>query len=107
MIFRPTNPDNPELQGLLLQAGFVRQQILLAPLNPRLELEWQMNAAIEATHHSTAIEGNPLTLEEVRRLLSGQPLRKPRNREIEVRNYKNALDEILNEWTAKYNTLTF
>ena len=100
MIFRPTVPDNPELQELLLQAGFVRQQILLAPLNPRLELEWQLNAAVEATHHSTAIEGNPLTLEEVRRLLSGKPLQKPRDREIEVRNYKTSLDEIRSEWTA-------
>lgn len=100
MIFQPTIPDNSELQELLLQAGFVRQQILLAPLNPRTELERQMDTAVEATHHSTAIEGNPLTLEEVRRLLSGKPLQKPRNREIEVRNYKTALDEIRSEWTA-------
>jgi Fic family protein len=103
MIFRPSIPDTPELQELLLQTGFVRQQILLAPLNPRTELEWQMNVAVEATHHSTAIEGNPLTLEEVRRLLSSKPLQKPRNREIEVRNYKNALDGILSEWTASRN----
>ncbi len=106
MIFRPTIPDHPEAQELLLQAGFARQQILLAPLNPRLELEWQLNTALEATHHSTAIEGNPLTLEEVRRLLSGKPLQKPRNREIEVRNYKNALDEVLSDWTASRKAVT-
>lgn len=106
MIFQPTIPDNAELQELLLQAGFVRQQILLAPLNPRIELEWQLTVAVEATHHSTAIEGNPLTLEEVRRLLSGKPLQKPRNRELEVRNYKNALDEIRGEWTATPKAIT-
>ena len=106
MIFRPIVPDNAELQELLLRAGFIRQQILITPLNPRIELEWQLNTSVEATHHSTAIEGNPLTLEEVRRLLSGKPLQKPRNRELEVRNYKNALDEIRGEWTASPKAIT-
>jgi Fic family protein len=106
MIFQPLLQDSSELQGLLLQAGFIRQQILLTPLNPRLELEWQFQTSIEATHHSTAIEGNPLTLEEVRRLLSGQPLLKPRNRELEVAHYKVALDWIHSEWTGRNKFLT-
>ena len=105
MIFQPPTLEDASLQGVLLQAGFLRQQILLTPLNPQLELEWQFQTSLEATHHSTAIEGNPLTLEEVRLLLSSKPLQKPRNRELEVRNYKQALDWIRLHWTGRNKSI--
>jgi Fic family protein len=101
MIFRPRFTVTPELGSLLQEAATRRQQLLLAAINPRAELEWQFTSSVEATHYSTAIEGNPLTLEEVRRLLSSQPIQKPRQPEIEVRNYKTALDWLRRTWTGQ------
>ncbi len=100
MIFQPQILISANLEALLWQASLLRQTVLLTPINPQIELEWRFQSSIEATHYSTAIEGNPLTLEEVRKLLSNQPILKPRNREIEVRNYKHALDWIRHEWSG-------
>jgi Fic family protein len=101
MIFEPRFTLTPELVSVFQESGLRRQQLLLAVLNPRAELEWQFTSSVEATHYSTAIEGNPLSLEEVRRLLSSQPIQKPRQPEIEVRNYKAALDWLRRTWTGQ------
>ncbi len=95
MIFAPQILESPELQALLFQAGFLRQEVLLTPLNPRLELELQFNTSLQATHHSTAIEGNPLTLEEVRQLLSGKPLSASSDKDISYTcEYQNFVCQI-------------
>jgi Fic family protein len=91
---------SPELGLLLERCQAARQSILLTPLNPRLEQALRFEAAVASTHHSTAIEGNPLDLDEVRRLLSGGFAFKARDAEVEVKNYKEALDWLRREWVV-------
>lgn len=56
-------------------------------------MQLQTEAAASATHASTSIEGNPLPLTEVKRLLKQQP-EQLRRSEQEVINYNRALTEL-------------
>ncbi|MCX7784050.1 MAG: Fic family protein [Meiothermus sp.] len=91
---------SPRLQSLIERCQLARQSILLTPLNPTLEQTLRFEASAASTHHSTAIEGNPITLDEVQRLLTGGFVPKARNAEAEVRNYKAALDWLRREWVV-------
>jgi Fic family protein len=52
-------------------------------------------ATVEATHSSTSIEGNPLSIKQVEQALSSKPsLTRHRYAEIEVRNYRKAIGYI-------------
>ncbi|NJK46307.1 MAG: Fic family protein [Pleurocapsa sp. SU_196_0] len=106
MNFDPALRTDPSLESALFRADAARRRILLVPLNPRAENALRFEAAVQSTHHSTAIEGNPLTLEEVRALLSGKPLVQPRAREREVRNYKTARDWIRANWVGSSTPIT-
>jgi Fic family protein len=65
----------------------------------------QKDARVRNTHSSTAIEGNPLTLEQVRLLEEGQPLpTEPQRAKREVLNYLAGLRFI--EQRAKKKTIT-
>jgi Fic family protein len=98
--FTPNLRPSSILQAAIERANTARQAILLAPLNPRVETALRFETSAEATHYSTAIEGNPLTLEEVRKLLSNTPILRERNVELEVKNYKRGLDQIAQRWTV-------
>jgi len=52
-------------------------------------------ATVEATHSSTSIEGNPLNIKQVEKVLSDkEPLTRHQYAELEVKNYEKALDFI-------------
>ena len=104
--FAPKLRESSIPQATFERANTARQSILLTPLNPRIEAALRFETTAEATHHSTAIEGNPLTLEEVRKLLSDTPILRERNLELEVKNYKRALDSIAQRWTVVTTPLT-
>ncbi len=53
-------------------------------LVPKWEVSLRREALIRATHTSTAIEGNPLTLEEVSELAQGRKVTAPRNHQIYI-----------------------
>lgn len=66
-------------------------------LLPEREAELHYRATVENTHSSTSIEGNPLNDKQVASVLKSKtklPLTLHRYAEIEVRNYKEALDFI-------------
>ncbi|MEA3432631.1 MAG: hypothetical protein U9R01_08220 [candidate division WOR-3 bacterium] len=47
-----------------------RELILNASLLPKWEVKLRKDAIVKMAHHSTSIEGNPLTLEQVKNLLA-------------------------------------
>ncbi|HEY1645613.1 MAG TPA: Fic family protein, partial [Candidatus Saccharimonadales bacterium] len=58
-------------------------------------IEMRYRASVESTHSSTSIEGNPLNLKQVEKVLAGgKQLTRHQYAELEVKNYKKALDFI-------------
>lgn len=62
---------------------------------PEIEASVRYRASVESIHSSTSIEGNPLSANEVRAVISSDKIySKEEYAEIEVQNYKSALDYI-------------
>lgn len=88
--FRYTNKIIKNL-GLIAEA---RAVILNAPLVPKWEVSLRREALLRSTHSSTAIEGNPLSFEEVSALAAGRKVMVRRKDKQEVLNYIKALGKI-------------
>ena len=62
---------------------------------PEVDASVRYRASVESIHSSTSIEGNPLSANEVRAVIAAdKPYTKEEYAEIEVKNYKAALDYI-------------
>jgi len=59
---------------------------------PEFEVELRFRATVESVGSSTSIEGNPLNLQEVEKVLKGKIVSAPDYAIQEVLNYKDALD---------------
>lgn len=78
----------------LIDITSARDTILNAYLVPKWEVSLRRDALIKAAHASTAIEGNPLTLEEVSQLAQGRKITATRKAQQEVLNYLKVLENI-------------
>ena len=73
----------------------LKNEIRGSRILPEAEASIRLRASVESIHSSTSIEGNPLNVNEVRAVItSDRILTKKEYAEIEVQNYKNALDFI-------------
>jgi Fic family protein len=68
--------------------------IINAPLIPNWEVSLRKAAFLNSAHSSTAIEGNPLTFEDVTALAEGHEIMVKRQDRQEVLNYFESLDKI-------------
>lgn len=77
------------------------------PLPPAVQAELARKARIRATHYSTRIEGNRLTLQEAEEVISNRQREfHGRERDVaEVQNYWNALIRV-EEWASKTRPIT-
>jgi Fic family protein len=78
------------ISGIAAAREFVEQ----AKLIPKWELKLRKEARIHNAHSSTSIEGNPLTLEQVRALADHKNVVATEKDKKEVLNYLKAIDEI-------------
>lgn len=78
----------------LASIAAAREVILHARLVPKWEVSIRREQLVRAAHASTAIEGNPLTLEEVSRLAEGREIMAARRAKTEVLNYLRVLEHI-------------
>ncbi len=86
-MFKPDFQRTDLLIDMIARIEVARDRILRAPVVPRWEAELRSDAVARSAHHSTSIEGNPLSLQEVTDLLAGRDiLAHPRDRQ-EVLNY--------------------
>ena len=74
MGYQPGFTITAHLSRRLEEIAALREKILGATIQVPWIPALQKDARVRSTHSSTAIEGNPLTLEEVRLLADGQPL---------------------------------
>lgn len=78
----------------LTEISEARAVVLNARLVPRWDVSLRREALLRTAHHSTAIEGNPLSLEDVTALAQGRKVMATRKAKQEVLNYLSALDEM-------------
>jgi len=71
-----------------------RAYIINASLVPEWEVSLRRDAILRSAHSSTAIEGNPLTLEDVSALAEGREVMARRKDRQEVLNYLEALEKV-------------
>ena len=93
-MFKPKFNYTHKIVNNLVEITSARELILNAYLVPKWEVSLRREALIKATHASTAIEGNPLTLEEVSRLAQGRKVTATRKTKLEVLNYLHVLENI-------------
>lgn len=74
MAYEPRFTVTAHMLAMIEEVASYRERILAATIQVPWIHALQKDARVRSTHSSTAIEGNPLTLEEVRLLAEGQAL---------------------------------
>lgn len=93
-MFQPNFHYTNKIVNNLTQIAVAREVILNSPLIPKWEVTLRREAIIRSAHSSTAIEGNPLSLEQVSDLAAGREITVRRKDRQEVLNYLEALERI-------------
>lgn len=93
-MFQPNFKYTNKIVRLLARVQAAREVIINSPLIPAGEKQLQREALIRQTHHTTSIEGNPLTLEEVGMVIDGKDIIAHEKDKKEVWNYVDVLEYI-------------
>ncbi len=94
-MYTPNYTISDKLLRNIADIESLRTQVDSSYILPEREIEMRYRASVEATHSSTSIEGNPLNLKQVEKvLIGGKQLTRHQYAELEVKNYKKALDFI-------------
>src|SRR4249919_1240614 len=105
MSYKPVYTITPALLSQVEQVAALRERILAAAVQVPWIPALQKDTRIRNAHSSTAIEGNPLTLEQVRAIEEGREIlvsaQRPRR---EIANYFAGLRFV--EKNAKKTTIT-
>ena len=95
MSYKPKYTITEKIRSDLSDIEKIKDQIRGKRVLPEAEASIRLRASVESVHSSTSIEGNPLNINEVRAIVtSDRILTREEYAEIEVQNYKNALDYI-------------
>ena len=88
MAYQPSFTITPQFLALIEKIAALREKVLAATVQVAWIPSLQKDTRVRNTHSSTAIEGNPLTLEQVRALEEGRSLAAATERaQREVLNY--------------------
>jgi len=93
-MFKPNFRITNKIINHIADIAAARELILNVPLLPRWEVKLRKEAIVKMAHHSTSIEGNPLTLEQVKNLLAGKKIAAWEKDKREVINYVKVLEYI-------------
>lgn len=93
-MFKPNFQYTNTIVKNLTHIAGAQAVITNAPLIPKWQVFLRREALIQSAHSSTAIEGNPLTLDEVSELAAGREIMVNRKDKQEVLNYLEALERI-------------
>lgn len=93
-MFNPCFNYNHELVNKLLEINSIRDFIVNAPVVLEMEVSLKKDALLKSAHHSTAIEGNPLSLNQVDKLAKGIKIQGQKRATQEVLNYLNVLKDM-------------
>lgn len=93
-MFRPTCTITPAILDNLVRTAEAKALIDNAHLIPKWEVALRREALIRNAHASTAIEGNPLSLQQVSELAKGREIMATRKAKAEVLNYLKTLENL-------------
>lgn len=85
IMFKPVFSYTDRIVHNLTYIAESKAIIKSSPLIPEWEVSLRKDAIIRSAHSSTAIEGNPLTLEEVSALTQGREVMARRKDQLEVK----------------------
>ncbi len=91
-MFKPAYSITPAISRALMQIEAVRQAIVDLPIDVTVLKSLRETARLATTHYSTQIEGNRLTLPEVRDALAGARFPGRERDETEVKHHFKALE---------------
>jgi Fic family protein len=91
-MFSPNYRVIPEIARALAEIDAVRVSFSVDSVHPGLLQSLWETAALESTHFSTQIEGNVLTLPQVKAVLEGTRFPERARDELEVRNHYRAFE---------------
>ena len=104
--FNPIYKIGPTIAKYLMQIEASREKASLLPINPTVLKNLRETAKLQTTHYSTMIEGNLLTSDEVKKVITLKGHFPGRERdEHEVLGYYAALAQ-LEQYAAKNSPLT-
>jgi Fic family protein len=95
-MYHPNFTITNKILNHIAEISASREVILNAPLLPKWEVKLRKEAILKMAHHSTSIEGNRLTMEEVNRLLKGEDIAAWEKDKKEVLGYVKVLEYIDN-----------
>ena len=95
-MLKPNYTITHEILNNLMRTAEAKALIDNAYLIPKWEVALRRDALIINAHASTAIEGNPLSIEQVSELAKGRDIMTTRKAKAEVLNYLNALEDLPN-----------
>ena len=93
-MFRPNFSYTNRMVNNLVEIQSIKDFIVNAPLIVEMEISLKRDALLKSAHHSTAIEGNPLTFNQVDKLVRGIKVHAQKKAKQEVLNYLNALENL-------------
>ena len=93
-MFRPNFSYTNWMVNKLVEIQSIKDFIVNAPLIVEMEISLKRDALLKSAHHSTAIEGNPLTFNQVDKLVRGIKVNAQKKAKQEVLNYLNALENL-------------
>jgi Fic family protein len=91
-MFRPKYSITSNILNNLIKTAEAKAVVDNAYLVPKWEVALRREALIKNAHASTAIEGNPLSLEQVSQLAMGRDIMAARKAKAEVVNYLKVLE---------------
>ena len=93
-MFQPQITFTMKINENIAKIDRIRDLINLVPIVPQWEAELQRTALVSTVHYSTMIEGNTISLENVRKLLAGRKAPGPEKDKQEVANLQQVMDFI-------------
>lgn len=93
-MFQPNFTRTDWIINHIAKIAAAREIILNAAILPQWEVKLRKDAILKMAHHSTSIEGNPLSIEEVSVLLRGEDVAAREVDKREVLNYVKVLEYI-------------
>jgi Fic family protein len=97
-MFQPKFVINQKILKYISQIEVAKEIIENSPLVPQWEVKFREEAMLRSVHHGTHVEGNPMTLGEVKGALEGRNV-PARERDVqEVINYRNVL-RYIDKWS--------
>jgi Fic family protein len=95
-MYNPNFTYNGKIVNKLLKINSIRDFIVNAPVVVEMGVTLKREALLKSAHHSTAIEGNPLSLNQVDKLAKGIKIEGQKKAKQEVLNYLNVLNNMDN-----------